>query len=266
MNVKAFMVTAVQSALDNGVAIPDDILRHVTTEMLAGALPRPLWARLLTACMGAPRIDPQLVVETIGIPNLCEHVATPVIWGCLAEIAQRTIDGAPIPVPGFAAPPVASTASSSAFSRQPLSTPPPPEETRPTAVSAAPLAVGPSIPSPGSLADIAAEMESTDVPASSVRARTPSQRFRQSGTGIGRLAANNARRPQASTSPSVGEATQNTSRPRRSGTEGDYDVETDVGNKEDWKSALAVEDEQLVDWQSSDETVAGSEDPFPRKR
>jgi hypothetical protein len=259
VNVKAFMVAAVQSALDNGVAIPDDILRHIPTEMLAGQLPRPLWARLLTACMGAPRIDPQLVVETIGIPNLCEHVPTPVIWGCLAEIAQRTIDGAPVPVPGFAAP--APTASSFAAPRQPLATPPPPEE-RPVSIAAAPVSVGPSIPLPGGLGD---DQESTDVPSSPVRARTPSQRFRQSGTGIGRLAATNARRPQASTTPTASEATQNT-RPRRSGTEGDYDVETDVGSKEDWKSALAVEDEQLVDWQSSDETVAGGDDPFPRKR
>ena len=260
MNVKAFMVSAMSSALDNGVAVPDDILRHVTTEMLAGQLPRPLWARLLTACMGAPRIDPQLVVETIGIPNLCEHVPTHVIWGCLADIAQRTIDGAPIPTPGFTATPA--TAASSSMLRQPLATPPPPEENRPTASGpSAPL--GPSIPTP-SLGEIAGDTESTDAPP--VRSRAPSQRFRQSGTGIGRLAANNARRPQASTSPAVSEVTQNTSRPRRSGTEGDYDVETDVGSKEDWKSALAVEDEQLVDWQSSDETVAGGEDPFPRKR
>ncbi|HEY5933617.1 MAG TPA: hypothetical protein VIU61_03250, partial [Kofleriaceae bacterium] len=111
-----------------------------------------------------------------------------------------------------------------------------------------------------------AELDPSDAPPNPVRSRTASQRFRQTGTGIGRLAANNARRPQASTTPSISEATQNTSRPRRSGTEGDYDVETDVGSKEDWKSALAVEDEQLVDWQSSDETVAGGEDPFPRKR
>lgn len=262
MNVKAFMVSAVQSALDNGVAIPDDLLRNITPEMLAGALPRPLWARLLTACMGAPRIDAQLVVETIGIPNLCEHVPTQVIWSCLAEIAQRTIDNVPVPTPGFAATPPSAPTS---VLRQPLATPPPPEEKRPAAPSA-PVAVGPSIPSLGALTDMTAELESADAPPNPVRSRTASQRFRQTGTGIGRLAANNARRPQASTTPAVSEATQNTSRPRRSGTEGDYDVETDVGSKEDWKSALAVEDEQLVDWQSSDETVAGGEDPFPRKR
>ncbi|MEJ7603749.1 MAG: hypothetical protein WKG01_38025 [Kofleriaceae bacterium] len=259
MNVKGFLVASMSSALDNGIALPDDILRHVTATMLAEQLPRPLWARLLTACMGAPRIDPQLVVETIGVPNLCEHVPTPVIWGCLNEIAQRTIDGAPLPAPGFTVAPAVTTAPTPlAFSRrEPLSTPPPPEENRPPP-AAMPIAVGPSIPSPA-LGE--SETDSSD-DRPPTRARTSSQRFRQSATGIGRLAGTNVRRPQASASPSEPVLP----RPRRSGTEGDYDVETDVGEKEDWKNALAVEDEQLVDWTASDETVSGADDLNPRKR
>jgi hypothetical protein len=80
MNVKAFLVDALGGALDLGVATPDDVLRHVTPDLLAEYLPRPLWARLLTACLGAPRVDAQLVVETIGVPNLCEHLPSPIIW------------------------------------------------------------------------------------------------------------------------------------------------------------------------------------------
>ena len=91
MNIKAFFVDALDSALDLGIGTPDDVLRHVTPDVLATHLPRPLWARLLTACLGAPRVDAQLVVETIGIPNLCEHVPTSIIWACIAEIGARSL-------------------------------------------------------------------------------------------------------------------------------------------------------------------------------
>jgi hypothetical protein len=54
--------------------------------------------------------------------------------------------------------------------------------------------------------------------------------------------------------------------PRRGSTEADYDVETEVG-KDDWKNTLAVEDEQLVDWSASEETVTREpEDGNYRKR
>src|SRR5438105_4696593 len=98
VNVKAFFVASLSSALDLGVATPEDIVRHVTPEILANHLPRPLWARLLTACLGASRVDAQLVVETIGVPNLCEHVPLHVLWACVAEIAGRALGGV-IPVP-----------------------------------------------------------------------------------------------------------------------------------------------------------------------
>src|SRR5258705_8549608 len=98
MNIKAFFVDALTSALDLNIGTPEDVLRHVTPDVLSFHLPRPLWARLLTACLGAPKLDAQLVVETIGVPNLCEHVPTTIIWSCLTEIAQRVLGGA-IPEP-----------------------------------------------------------------------------------------------------------------------------------------------------------------------
>ncbi|HEX8108337.1 MAG TPA: hypothetical protein VF516_11450, partial [Kofleriaceae bacterium] len=100
MNIKAFFVAALSSALDLGIAVPDDVLRHVTPDVLAAHLPRPLWARLLTACVGAPRVDAQLVVETIGVPNLCEHVPAPIIWACIEELALRALGGVVIAAPG----------------------------------------------------------------------------------------------------------------------------------------------------------------------
>ena len=89
VNLKSFFVATLSSALDLGIAVPEEVIRHVTPDVLAAHLPRPLWARLLTACVGAPRVDAQLVVETIGVPNLCEHVPAQIIWDCIQELAQR---------------------------------------------------------------------------------------------------------------------------------------------------------------------------------
>lgn len=287
MNIKGFYVASLQSALDLDVATPDDILVHAPPEVLADHLPRPLWARLLTACLGAPRVDAQLVVETTGVPNLCEHVPTNLMWNCIASIAQRSLGGEAVAPAPYVRETVEPTSTSSSMSssaslassfpsihsetRAPLSTPPPPEEIVVTPAPDRLGAVGPSIPAPGqptekSLADIVAELDSDDkIPSAPSRTRQPtSQRFRANGgTGIGRLAS--ARRPQASAT-SVA-----TERTRRSTADGEYEIETDAGSgtqaREDWKSNLAVEDEQLVDWSASDETVTAGDDTFGgRKR
>ncbi len=290
MNMKAFFVAALSSALDLGIATPEDVLKHATPNLLAEHLPRPLWARLLTACVGAPKVDAQLVVETIGVSNLCEHIPAPAIWACLAEIGARALGGA-IPVvkpPSTGPKPLASSSAAGpimggeitqvasvpaaprAVAAKPLSIgSPPPVETKPTPAPPPSKAVGTSIPAPGAavpigLDDVVAELDAESSPPA--RARTPTgQRFRQTNTNIGRLAqANQPRRPQAQaavTPPEVPPA-----RPRRGETEIEVEIETDV-KSDDWRTALAVEDEQLVDWSSSEETMTTSEgDAQPRKR
>lgn len=245
MNVKAFFVDALSSALDLGIAQPDDVLRHVTPDVLAQHLPRPLWARLLTACLGAPRVDAQLVIETIGLPNLAEHIPAQLIWGVIAEVGTRSLGRtyeAPAPRASAATPPPSPKPAA-----QPLTAPPPPE-----VVTSAPRptpqpmpAVGPDIPAPASaaLADLINELETAEPPP--VRSRTPTaQRFRQSNTGIGRLGSAQ-RRPQVAATPAVGRPA------RRGGTE---------VSDESVSNEIAVDDSQLVDWSSSEQTQATDED------
>jgi hypothetical protein len=267
VNLKAFFVATLSSALDLGIANADDVLRHVTPDVLAAHLPRPLWARLLTACLGAPRVDAQLVVETVGVPNLCEHVPAQIIWGCIQEVGQRALSGVVIATP---AAPISrpNAAGSSPVSRPiPLATPPPPATESRVAATPLPASVGPSIPAPG----MAASEADVDGPRTRL---PPGQRFRQSSSGIGRLAATSAgaRRPQAQAAPPVAppsaaepERSAQLPRVKRGQTEADFDVETSVGGKDDWRNAIAVEDEQLVDWSASDEAVGGA-DELGRKR
>lgn len=100
-------------------------------------------------------------------------------------------------------------------------------------------------------------------------------RFRQTSTNIGRLAATNQRRPQAAAQtppppvhvdPATDLPTRGTT-VRRGETEVESDVELEASNG-DWRTALAVEDEQLVDWSASDETLtsAGDDPAFRTKR
>ncbi len=281
MNLKGFFVAALSSALEQGMATCDDLVRHVTPEVLATHLPRPLWARLLTACLGASRVDAQLVVETIGIPNLCEHVPTPIMWACLEEIGVRSIGGTYVPKTSTAslvtAPPTPGKPAVPPIPPKPPKTPAAPlsitapPEVNPPSVAAtqpSPIVGAPEIPSPNDMANLFNEEDRPTGPANRTRTTT-SQRFRASSTGIGRLA-NSSRRPQASAQATPPEdPAQGTGRTRRAATESEYEVVTNVsGSNDDWKSALAVEDEQLVDWANSEETVTGSNSSpdDPRKR
>jgi hypothetical protein len=258
MNIKAFFVDALTAALDLKIGTPDDVLRHVTPDVLAAHLPRPLWARLLTACLGAPRIDAQVVVETIGVPNICEHVPTSIMWSCIADIGARAL-GTSVDV---AAPTTIKAASSG---RAVLA--PPPDVTAPAAStsSQSPASLGPSIPAPSGqpLSDIISELEG-DEGRNPIRPRTAtSNRFRQSNTGVARGLGANARRPQAQATPATP-----TPLPRptgRRGTEvvGESEQQTSVETK-DWSDKeIAVDDSQLVDWQTdvgSSTAITGDDD------
>jgi hypothetical protein len=260
VNVKAFFGDALGQALELGIGTADDVLRHVTPDVLSTHLPRPLWARLLTACLGAPKVDAQLVVETIGVPNLCEHVPAHIIWACIAEIGARSLGQA-----FTAAPPIMTRASLSQSPSGPPTRPTPPPMSsvlapppEPAAAAGAVAASEKAVNQP--LAELITELESDERPITPQRARTPTgQRFRQSNTGIGRLGATaQPRRPMA-TAATPPATPPIASKPRRTGTEAD-DAETEA---EGWRSKeIAVDDSQLVDWQSSETTQASVDDDF----
>jgi hypothetical protein len=282
MNLKAFCVDALTSALELGIGTPADVLRHVTPDILATHLPRPLWARLFTACLGAPRVDAQLIVDTVGVPNLCEHIPTSIVWACIADLGARTlgkvpdISVAPAPLPNGTAVTAAPTSSVRITAERVAVLAPPPDERPPAPAptpAPPPIAVGPSIPAPAaeSLADVISEIEAEDANEpriANLRPRSPTaQRFRQSNTAVGRLGS--GRRPQAAAVPAPVTAASGSSatstatatsklggRPRREPTEVS-DPEPETGDGSEWRNTpssrdIGVDDSQLVDWQATD--------------
>jgi hypothetical protein len=267
VNIKAFFVDAITSALALKIGTPEDVIRHVTPDVLSVHLPRPLWARVLTACLGAPRVDARLLVETIGIANLCEHIPSTIIWGCIADMGARSL-GKTVAEVAVAVPTrVQTTASGRAIIA------PPPDPTAPLAsgtgvpgmpgaVTAAPPAHGPNIPSPkGSepLSDVLEELEQTEQP---VRPRTSTNRFRQSNTTTGRTLGS-SRRPQvAATPPQPVAPNAFSGRSKRTSTDLDSEPQTNVGSQ--WGDReIAVDDSQLVDWQTdvgASSAITGDDD------
>ena len=283
-SLTAFFVDALSSALELGIATPNDVLRHVTPDVLSVQLPRPLWAKLLAACLAAPRADAKLVVETVGVQALCENIQGTILWACLAEVGQRALGKSII-----TRPPAAVTAErpaeKSAPTAVPVASPPSPSGAIPSPARppTGPVAVPSSEPAPlgappaGSgtqrLPGLGRPPTSPGLPSSSSSATGNGARV----TGAGA----STRRPQAQATP-VGSPSSSSSSARpaprtgppaapgkRPSTNSDFEVETDVGAE--WKKqptamivpdALAVDDEQLVDW-ASEETVIGTDE---RKR
>ena len=188
MNIKAFFVDALGGALDLGIGTPEDVLRHVTPDVLAQHLPRPLWARLLTACLGAPRVDAQLD----GRDDRCRRT-------CASTCRRRLIWAAS---PRSARARSASKIEPAPSQRQPVtqtgharSVPPPPPDVSSSAITSRSrrVAIGPSIPAPSPTA-AANNRSPISSPSSSSktshrwRPRTPTApRFRQSNTQSGRV-------------------------------------------------------------------------------
>lgn len=258
MSLTLFFVDAFTSALDRGMASPADVIRHVTPEVLSLHLPRHLWARLLTACLGAPRVDAGVIVDTIGLPNLCEHMPKPLLWTCLAEIAATALGGikelptAPaIAAPAIAAPAIAQVTPARTSTSDTL-LPPPPSARR-----------------PGSSGDSAPAASAAPVEAASAvdsgPTRTPARPpSRALGTSRSPVAAGaSSRRPQVAATPPMPPpgatpAAAVPAPPRSLARDLDFEVETDIHM--DWKEKepIPVTDE-MVDWPAAEETASGAQ-------
>lgn len=90
---RTFLEQVLRSGLEHGTITPDDVVRHLDPEVLAPHLPSDLTAKLLQASLSASSMTPSLIVDTLGTEALAAHLPMHLVWGCIAECADRALGG-----------------------------------------------------------------------------------------------------------------------------------------------------------------------------
>jgi hypothetical protein len=96
---RTFIEQVLRSGLEHGTIGPDDVVRHLDPAVLAPHLPSDLTAKLLQASLTSSSMTPALIVDTLGTEALAEHMPMHLVWGCIAECADRALGGHTRPAP-----------------------------------------------------------------------------------------------------------------------------------------------------------------------
>lgn len=79
----------VESGLSEKILGPNDVLDHVTPDLLAQHLPADVMGRILKASLNAGAMTPDRVLETATPEVLAAHIPHDVLWTCIARAAER---------------------------------------------------------------------------------------------------------------------------------------------------------------------------------
>ncbi len=89
---RVWLAEVLDLALDLGIVVPVDLLRHVSTTQLAKELPRDELARLLAAGLSEAVFAPETVVNTLGVMTLVQHLSTKELWAAIKDGVERVIE------------------------------------------------------------------------------------------------------------------------------------------------------------------------------
>jgi len=92
---RRFLYEVIGMGLELETVTPDDVIRHITPEVLAHHLPVALKAKLLHASLNAERMTPALIVESIGVEALVEHSPMPALWAVIRGSVERQLGSLP---------------------------------------------------------------------------------------------------------------------------------------------------------------------------
>lgn len=92
---RRFVYEIISVGLELTTVSADDVLEHVTPEVLAHHLPVTLKARLLQASLNAERMTAQLIIDAIGVEALVEHAPLPILWQCVRGAVGRQLGSLP---------------------------------------------------------------------------------------------------------------------------------------------------------------------------
>jgi hypothetical protein len=86
-----FLRRAIDAALDSGVLTAPQLVRHVDPKVLVNHLPDVLTASLIEMSLAAGRMNPELIVDTVGVDAIAAHAPTDVVWACLSELGTSLV-------------------------------------------------------------------------------------------------------------------------------------------------------------------------------
>jgi hypothetical protein len=95
-NRRRWLTTLLEEGMRLGVLEPADLLRHMTPSVLATDLPPSMVAKLLQTGLSGGAFSPDVVVSTLGVPALAEHLPFLVLWGCVQQAAELIVREHPL--------------------------------------------------------------------------------------------------------------------------------------------------------------------------
>jgi hypothetical protein len=127
---REFLRRALDQALTHGIATPSDLVDDVNANVIGHHFPDSLTTRLLEASLAAGRMNPELILETLGTAAISKHAPAHVVWACLARTGAppAAARGAePQPAPPQPAPPTQPPPPQQSPPQQSLSASPAPQ-------------------------------------------------------------------------------------------------------------------------------------------
>jgi hypothetical protein len=103
---REFLRRALESALTHGIATPKDVVEDVNASVI-GLFPDALTTKLLEASLAAGKMNPEVILETLGAEAIAKHAPTHVVWASRARTGSPREQLASAPVAPAA--PTAST-------------------------------------------------------------------------------------------------------------------------------------------------------------
>lgn len=82
---REFLRRALEQALVHSIATPRDVVDHVDASVISHHFPDTLTTKLLEASLAAGKMNPQLILDTLGVDAIAKYAPTRVVWACLAK-------------------------------------------------------------------------------------------------------------------------------------------------------------------------------------
>ncbi len=86
---RRWFASIIQAGLDERIFGPEEVLHHVTPDVMAHHLPAPVLGAVLEASLAAGAMTPDRVLETLTAEVLAQHIPHDVLWKCVSDAAVR---------------------------------------------------------------------------------------------------------------------------------------------------------------------------------